>query len=430
MASLLIVFVAFGFISQIYCSSQYDNHTLIRLHPTSLEHQKSVTQFNDPLGEIEIMKESRGVNDTLDILVPPTRMNFVHEYANSNGLLLEEKQKNYGRILDVPDRHPRRRILNVFDIFSFNSHANMQEYLESTARRYPRLVRLQELGKSFQGRKMRLVKISAKPDANNPIIFIDAGIHGREWVAPAMALYLVHRLTTDPAALQKGGELDGVDWYILPLVNPDGYEYSRSSTSNRMWRKTRSKHSASRCYGVDGNRNYGYKWAVSGVSNDPCHKETYAGPKPFSEPETRMVRNIMMDNAKRMKLYVSLHSYGQYLVYPWGFTGDYLPKQWKKLDNMAKAVSDAVERAGGQPFKVLSAGKWYPAAGGSDDFAFGAAGVPYSYTMELTEGYEFTYPENLLKTILPQFYEGFKEFAGRIRAEFGNQRRKRVTVDE
>ncbi|KAH9643630.1 hypothetical protein HF086_006106 [Spodoptera exigua] len=336
MASLLIVFVAFGFISQIYCSSQYDNHTLIRLHPTSLEHQKSVTQFNDPLGEIEIMKESRGVNDTLDILVPPTRMNFVHEYANSNGLLLEEKQKNYGR----------------------------------------------------------------------------------EWVAPAMALYLVHRLTTDPAALQKGGELDGVDWYILPLVNPDGYEYSRSSTSNRMWRKTRSKHSASRCYGVDGNRNYGYKWAVSGVSNDPCHKETYAGPKPFSEPETRMVRNIMMDNAKRMKLYVSLHSYGQYLVYPWGFTGDYLPKQWKKLDNMAKAVSDAVERAGGQPFKVLSAGKWYPAAGGSDDFAFGAAGVPYSYTMELTEGYEFTYPENLLKTILPQFYEGFKEFAGRIRAEF------------
>lgn len=58
-----------------------------------------------------------------------------------------------------------------------------------------------------------------------------AGVHGREWVAPAMALYLIHRLTVDPTAFVKGGELDGVDWYILPLVNPDGYEYTRSSRS-------------------------------------------------------------------------------------------------------------------------------------------------------------------------------------------------------
>ncbi|XP_022838055.1 carboxypeptidase B-like [Spodoptera litura] len=430
MASLLLVFVAFGFISQIDCSSQYDNYTLIRLHPTSEEHQKSVTQFNDPTGEIEIMKESRGVNDTLDILVPPSRMKFVHEYANTNGLVLEEKQPNYGRTLeDVPDRLPRRRILERFGIFNYNSYDKMQEFIEAKAQKYGALVQLQDLGKSFQGRKMRLVKISTKPSANNPIIFVDAGVHGREWVAPAMALYLIDRLTIDPRAFQRGGELDGVDWYILPLVNPDGYEYTRSSRSNRMWRKTRSKHGSSHCYGVDGNRNYGFKWAVSGVSSDPCHKETYAGPQPFSEPETQMVRNVMMDNAKRMKLYVSLHSYGQYLVYPWGYTGEYLPKQWKKLDNMAKSVSDAVERAGGQPFKVLSAGKWYPAAGGSDDFAFGAAGVPYSYTMELTEGHEFAFPENLLETVLPQFYEGFKEFGARIRAEFGNQRKKREILD-
>lgn len=430
MAYLILVFVAFGFISQIDCNSHYDNYTLIRLHPSTVDHQKSVTEFSDPSGEIEIMKESRGVNDTLDLLVPPGKMKFVHDYANTNGLKLEEKQPNYGRTLqDVSERLPRRRILDRFSVFHYNSYDNMQEFIEGKAQRYPALVQLQELGKSYQGRKMRLVKISTRPNAKNPIIFVDAGVHGREWVAPAMALYLIHRLTVDPTAFVKGGELDGVDWYILPLVNPDGYEYTRSSRSNRMWRKTRSKHGASHCYGVDGNRNYGFKWAVSGVSNDPCHKETYAGPKPFSEPETQMVRNVMMDNAKRMKLYVSLHSYGQYLVYPWGYTGDFLPKQWKKLDDMARSVSNAVERAGGRPFKVLSAGKWYPAAGGSDDYAFGAAGVPYSYTMELTEGHEFAFPEELLETVLPQFYEGFKEFGARIKAEFGRQRKKREIMD-
>lgn len=172
------------------------------------------------------------------------------------------------------------------------------------------------------------------------------------------------------------------------------------------------------CFGVDGNRNYGFKWAVSGVSSNPCDTETYAGPKPFSEVETQMVRNIMMENSKRLKLYVSLHSYGQYLVYPWGYTGDYLPKEWKKLDSLARTVSDAVQRAGGKPFQVLSAGKWYPAAGGSDDFAFGVVGVPYSYTMELTDGYEFIYPERLLRVVLPQFYEGFRAFAAQIKKEF------------
>lgn len=191
---------------------------------------------------------------------------------------------------------------------------------------------------------------------------------------------------------------------------------------NRLWRKTRSKRG--QCYGVDGNRNYGFKWGVSGVSHNPCNGETYAGPKPFSEVETKFVRNVMMENAKRLKLYVSIHSYGQYLVYPWGYTGEYLPREWKRLDSLARAVSDAVYEAGGQPFRVMSAGKWYPAAGGSDDYAFGAVGVPYSYTMELTNGYEFLFPEHLLKQVLTQFYEGFRVFANQIRNEFGFLRKR------
>ncbi|PZC83798.1 hypothetical protein B5X24_HaOG206955 [Helicoverpa armigera] len=426
---LIIVFGIFGLILQVQCS-QYDNHTLIRLYPWNLDQLHSAAKFEDPAGEVEILKVSRGVNDSLDVLVPPNKVQYVRDYADSKGLHYEVKQQNYGRTLeDTPDRLPRRRVLSSFNIFRYNSFANMQEFIEVAAKKNPSLVQLQDLGKSFQGRRMKLVKISSRPAAGNPIIFIDAGIHAREWVAPAMALYLVHRLTSDPEALKAGGPLDGVDWYILPLVNPDGYEFTRSSRNNRMWRKTRSKHQGSQCLGVDGNRNYGFKWAVSGVSNDPCHKETFAGPQPFSEPETQMVRNIMMDNSKRIKLYVSLHSYGQYLVYPWGYTGDILPQEWKKLDDMARAVSSAVQQAGGSPFKVMSAGKWYPAAGGSDDFAFGAAGVPYSYTMELTDGFEFTFPESRLSTVLPQFYEGFKMFGSRIRNEFGRLRKKRDVAE-
>lgn len=119
-----------------------------------------------------------------------------------------------------------------------------------------------------------------------------------------------------------------------------------------------------------------------------------------------------------------MHSYGQYLVYPWGYTDSLLPKNWHKLDYLAKRVSDTVQRAGGMPFKVLSAGQWYPAAGGSDDYAFGAIGVPYSYTMELTDGHEFLFPDYLLKKVLPEFYAGFREFGSQIKQEFGSGRRR------
>ncbi|XP_075981331.1 carboxypeptidase B-like [Anticarsia gemmatalis] len=430
MARILLVFGIIGCLWQGGYSLKYDNHTLLRFLLKNDAQVEAAHHFHDPEGEVEVLKVGRGVNDTMDFLVPPNKLSFVNEFASSIGLKVEAKKKNYGRSFeDLHDeRTPRRRYLKSFNLYEYHSFGQIQEFLNLMAARHPHLLTLQSLGNSYEGRVMKLAKISLNPRAGNPIIFVDAGIHSREWVAPAYALYMIHRLITDPAAVQPGGELDGVDWYILPVANPDGYEFTRTARSNRLWRKTRSKNG--HCYGVDGNRNYGFKWAVSGVSKNPCDKETFAGPKPFSEPETRMVRNIMMENSKLMKLYVSLHSYGQYLVYPWGYTGDILPKEWKKLDSMARAVSDSVKRAGGKPFRVLSAGKWYPAAGGSDDFAFGAVGVPYSYTMELTDGYEFLFPETLLREVLPQFYEGFRTFGTHIKKEFGRDRLKWKAADE
>lgn len=189
---------------------------------------------------------------------------------------------------------------------------------------------------------------------------------------------------------------------------------------NRLWRKTRSKHTTKDCYGVDGNRNYGFMWGGRGTSKDPCDPQIYAGPKAFSEKETQAVAKIMQSYKPRIKLYVSIHSYGAYLVYPWGYTETLLPYTWLRLHNLARMVSDSVVRAGGAAFEVMSAGQWYPAAGGSDDYAFAEMGIPYSYTMELTKGFEFVFPEELLSTVLPQYYDGFVTFSIQIRREFSS----------
>ena len=94
-----------------------------------------------------------------------------------------------------------------------------------------------------------------------------------------------------------------LDWYILPINNPDGYAYTRSG--DRMWRKTRyrpietseitltnmfilwirSDNDNTDCKGCDANRNFGFHWNTGGSSNNPC-SDTYHGKSAFSEKET------------------------------------------------------------------------------------------------------------------------------------------------
>ena len=81
---------------------------------------------------------------------------------------------------------------------------------------------------------MRLMKICQGGCGNKPAMWIDGGIHAREWITPATVTFFVKQLTED---LEDQTLIDRLDWYILPSVNPDGYAYTQSD--DRLWRKTR-----------------------------------------------------------------------------------------------------------------------------------------------------------------------------------------------
>ena len=67
---------------------------------------------------------------------------------------------------------------------------------------------------------------------NKRIFWIDGGIHAREWAAPHTALFFIHELIsryhTSPEIKRL---MDGLTFVIVPNVNPDGYEFTRSSTN-------------------------------------------------------------------------------------------------------------------------------------------------------------------------------------------------------
>lgn len=174
--------------------------------------------------------------------------------------------------------------------------------------------------------------------------------------------------------------VDRFEFWFVPAVNPDGYDYSHST--DRLWRKTRSGSYV--CSGVDPNRNYPFHWGESGASPQKCD-ETYAGPKPLSEPETAAVAQVIASNKDRIKAYISLHSYGQFVLAPYGYTRR-LPEHYGEMSRAARAWLQAVERFSGTRYQFgASSIVLYPAAGGSDDYAYGSADIKYSYTIELPD---------------------------------------------
>jgi murein tripeptide amidase MpaA len=102
--------------------------------------------------------------------------------------------------------------------------------LHAYAEEYPHLVRIQSIGKSYEGRDIWLLTITnfaTGADNEKPALWVDGNIHASE-VSPSTAcLYLIHRLVheygTHPSITRC---LDTRVFYICPRVNPDGAEWA------------------------------------------------------------------------------------------------------------------------------------------------------------------------------------------------------------
>ncbi|CAL1685712.1 unnamed protein product [Lasius platythorax] len=317
---------------------------------------------------------------------------------------LEGRKARYAWWQGVRSKYPRPRplrypVASVYgggDPWHFRGHrmewttyhplADIYGYVDYLAQTYPDFCSVQTIGNSIEGRPLKVLRISnGKPNA--PALWIDGGIHAREWISPASVTYIIDYL------VENWSENLEIEYYILPVVNPDGYIYTHAV--DRLWRKNRRKAGYAGCGGVDLNRNFGYRWGGKGTSKDIC-RETYSGTKPFSEPETDAIRNFFEISSANFKAYLSFHSYGQYILYPWGYDAR-LPPDYVDLDKIGRQAATAMKKAGGAGSVYTvgnSATTLYPASGGSDDWAKALLKLKYTYTIELrdTGRYGFILP--------------------------------------
>ncbi len=263
----------------------------------------------------------------------------------------------------------------------FYSYKEVVAELMNLEQAYPNIVQVVDIGDSLEGRDIYAIKLSDNVTSDEDeaeVVFLGCH-HAREWIAVDVPIRMARRLASNYASdSQIQSLLDSSEVWIVPIVNPDGLEYS--IYVYRYWRKNRRLNTDG-TYGVDLNRNYSYKWGYdnSGSSPNP-DSGIYRGTAPFSEPESRAVRDFVQ--AHDFQVLISFHNYSQIILYPWGYIKALHPQD-DQLEYLARNMANRMAQAHGRIYDYGPAGySLYTTNGDTTDWAIGEEGIP-AFTIEL-----------------------------------------------
>ncbi|ELU02646.1 hypothetical protein CAPTEDRAFT_114386, partial [Capitella teleta] len=159
---------------------------------------------------------------------------------------------------------------------------------------------------------------------NLPIIVIEAGSDPRKWISPSTALFFLHQTSLLNAFHYSYFQVlfaddtqflrDNFRWIIAPNINPDGYAYTWTKNRASYPKALHPSQQGLECFGVDLKRNWDSPLYYTGNPN-PC-SPFFKGPGPFSEPETRLLKDFILSQKKNILLFISVQSHGQTVVTP------------------------------------------------------------------------------------------------------------------
>ena len=265
----------------------------------------------------------------------------------------------------------------------YYTYEDMNAILDTMRMLYPHLISQRfdiDTFKTFEGRPIQWLRISNNPDQtqSKPRVLYTALHHAREPMSLSQLIYYIwYLLEHYDSDAEIKNLIDNTELYFIPCINPDGYVYNATNKpeGGGMWRKNR-KLDQSGFYGVDLNRNYGWKWGFddTGSSPDPL-SQVYRGRTPFSEPETQAV--AALTDQFKFSLALNNHTFGNYVIYPWNYTSEPCPD-----DAVFKSIASTY--AGQNSFAIGNTMQTvgYLSNGGSDDWIY--AHDPEHKTFSLT----------------------------------------------
>ncbi|XP_047994436.1 uncharacterized protein LOC125232721 [Leguminivora glycinivorella] len=387
---------------------RYDGYMLMRGLPANKVHLdffKNVTKNYD----VDVWQAPGSVNKPVDFVISPEHAEIVKSAAISQNIPLEILQSDIQSAFDNQTVNTyRRRNTDSFTWDSYYRANDIVNWLKDLQSKYPKEIKLFSIGKTAEGRDIMCVKIVLKGSKPRSKVIIEGNIHAREWITSAMATYIINELIHAPKGKNKEWNkiANNYEWYIIPLLNVDGYEYSH--TTSRMWRKNRRGG-----FGVDLNRNFDIAFGTDATETSK-KSPIYAGPKPFSEPETKSLRKFMKSASKGLTIshYISIHSYGQLFIIPYAYTTEHL-ENFSEMEKIGKKVAKRILKRYGTKYVVGTAYDTvgYTASGVSACWVKKAYKVRYVNVFELrdTGKYGFALPINQIKPTCLETMDGLME---------------------
>ncbi|XP_075906569.1 carboxypeptidase B [Nelusetta ayraudi] len=409
------LYLLFGLVAVALAQvERYEGDKVFRLKPVLAEDVAFIKQlakdiqvdFWSPEGADQV-----AVNMDVDLHVPAMYLDLVHTQLQQSDMEHKVLIDDVQAAMDgQSDNGPA---VKSHSYTKYNTWPTIESWISTISASDSSLISKQVIGSTYEGRTMTLLKLGKKSSGTKPAIFMDCGIHAREWISPAFCQWFVNEaLTTYGGNAAMTSLLDQMDVYVLPVFNIDGYSYTH--TNSRMWRKTRSRNAGTSCFGADPNRNFDAGWCTLGASSNPC-SDTYCGASPESEIEVKNVANFIRKNKATIKAYLTVHSYSQLLLFPYSYQYG-LAAHHSELLQVAEGASSALRSLYGTRYTSgPGATTIYPAAGGSDDWAYDL-GVKYSYTFELrdTGYYGFLLPASQIKPTCEETMLAVKYIAAHV----------------
>ncbi|MEO5905658.1 MAG: M14 family zinc carboxypeptidase [Saprospiraceae bacterium] len=317
-----------------------------------------------------------------------------------------------GGQLECQDHRFDNAVPKNFELGSVGGFLSLPEvldHLDAMTILYPHLISSRRpIGnfKTWKNNSLFWARISDQPetDEEEPEILYTGLHHAREFISVSQTIYymwyLLENYEKNPMIKQM---LDHTELYFVPVVNPDGLNYNVEGYDaiegifHHNHRKNMRDNDDDDVFdpkndGVDLNRNYGWEWGFDeeGSSSFPG-SDTYRGPTPFSEPETKALEFFC--NSHEFKIALNYHSYGNLLVYPWGYE-DLHTNDSTIFSHYGQLLTDLNRFVYGRGLETVG----YITNGDSDDWMYGEHGI-FAMTPELGDPEDGFYP--LQENIIP-----------------------------
>ncbi|OAA66198.1 zinc carboxypeptidase [Cordyceps fumosorosea ARSEF 2679] len=355
--------------------NKYANEIVMRFNVTNMEEEKALAEASNRLF-LDVWGVSR---DYVDIRMP------TNQVSPLLGLLPEKLQSSHFTLISDLSRavydslpkdlasHPlgakgtfgrspsRLTVDDSLFFLRYHPLKTIMQWMQLLESIFPEHVKYMSIGQSSEGRDIPALRVGRPGtdagDGPRKTMVITAGLHAREWISTTTANYVAWALITefnkDPVITKF---LHHFDVVIIPVLNPDGMEYSWQS--DRLWRKSRQETSLRMCKGYDLDRSFGFGDSSEHRQSDPC-SEDYGGEEPFDAAEalafSRWAHEETEKNNVKFVGMIDYHSYSQQILFPYAYSCSVEPPNLENLEELAAGIAKTIRVSSGESYSVSPA---------------------------------------------------------------------------